>query len=343
MHIGPCFSVCPCEICAGSNFANYLKSPPQGDLMKNKSILSADQFSKDELDLLIGNAAKLEEAMKTRRQIPLLNEYILATMFFEPSTRTRLSFESAMHRLGGRVLTSVGIKFSSLAKGESLFDTLKVIESYADVCAIRHPVEGASLVAAKNISIPVINAGDGAGEHPTQGLLDLYTIATMKGLGENKIRVAFIGDIKFGRTIHSLIKLLSHYPVEMVFISPGELALPAKYKEELNAKNIPFHETSSIEAMHDADIAYVTRVQEERFLDHEEFNRVRNAYVINRSLLEKSNPDIRVLHPLPRLAEVSTDIDELPNAAYFKQAQNGLFMRMALLLYVLNIDIENLP
>lgn len=308
--------------------------------MKPKSILSADQFTKEELDLLLNNSAKIEAALRTRRRLPLLEDYILATMFFEPSTRTRLSFESAMHRLGGRVMTSVGIKFSSLAKGETLYDTLKVIESYADVCAIRHPVEGASQVAATNISIPVINAGDGAGEHPTQGLLDLYTISTVKELGATKVKVAFVGDIKYGRTIHSLIKLLSHYPVDMTFISPAELALPDKYREQLNQKGINFVETSQIEAIYEADIAYITRIQEERFSDQKEFQKFRNMYVIDRDLIGKCNPDIRIMHPLPRLSEISTDIDELPNALYFKQAENGVYMRMAILLYTLDVDLD---
>lgn len=310
-------------------------------ISSGKSILTADQFDLSQLNVILETTRKIEEALTKKRQIPLLGEYILATMFFEPSTRTRLSFESAMHRLGGRVITAVGMQFSSLAKGETLHDTLKVIEGYADVCAIRHPLEGSATKAAKSTTIPVINAGDGAGEHPTQGLLDLYTIATLKPLGERPLRVAFVGDIKYGRTIHSLIKLLSHYPVELVLISPPELALPEKYAARLTEKMIPYEETSDIKALAGCDIAYVTRIQEERFDERREYEKFRDLYVINKELVEKCGNDISIMHPLPRLSEISVDVDDLPNAVYFKQAQNGLYTRMALLLGALDIEFNN--
>jgi aspartate carbamoyltransferase catalytic subunit len=302
--------------------------------MQVKSILTADQFSRNDLDLILKNTARIESLLKKRRQLNILGEYILATMFFEPSTRTRLSFESAMHRLGGRVVTAVGMQFSSMAKGETLYDTLKVLESYADICAIRHPVEGASTVAAKSISIPVINAGDGAGEHPTQAILDLYTISVYKDIFGGKIKVGFVGDIKYGRTIHSLIKLLSKYNATFVFISPLEIGLPEKYKNELERLKIEFIETSDIRALADCDVGYITRIQEERFLDHATFEQFKDLYIINKKFLKSCRDDIIIMHPLPRLNEVSTDIDFMPQAVYFKQAEYGLYSRMTLLLYV---------
>ncbi len=306
--------------------------------MQHRSVLSAGQFTRHDLDHLLALSAKLERDLKTRRMIPLLDEYILATLFFEPSTRTRLSFESAMHRLGGRVISTVGVQFSSLAKGETLFDTLKMVEAYSDICAIRHPVEGASRIAAQSIAIPVINAGDGAGEHPTQALLDLYTIEKHKQISSRKQRVAFIGDIKYGRTIHSLIQLLWHYDTELVFISPEELRLPQKYREMLSRRDIPILETDRIAAVQDCDVAYVTRIQEERFADHREYEKFRDSYIVDRELVECCKPGLIVMHPLPRLTEVSTDIDNHPAAVYFDQAQNGLYVRMALLLVLLEVE-----
>jgi len=305
------------------------------------SILTADQFSKQELNELIENTTRIAKKMQTEKTIPLLKNQILATLFFEPSTRTRLSFESAMIRLGGNIITAVGMQFSSLAKGETLYDTLKVIESYADVCAIRHPQEGASEKAASSISIPVINAGDGAGEHPTQGLLDLYTIAKHKKLGETPVRIAFVGDIKYGRTIHSLLQLLSHYPVELVFISPPELELPQKYIDFLNTAKIKFESTSKLEAIENCDVGYITRIQGERFVDHQQFEKLRDYYVINKNIVQKCKKDLIIMHPLPRLNEISTDIDNLPQAIYFEQAKNGLYMRMALLLKVLHVELSD--
>jgi aspartate carbamoyltransferase catalytic subunit len=305
--------------------------------MDVKSILTADQFTRKDLDLILEKTFHIESLLKKRKQLPVLNEFILATMFFEPSTRTRLSFESAMHRLGGRIVTAVGMQFSSLAKGETLYDTLKVLESYADVCAIRHPVEGASAIAAKSISIPVINAGDGAGEHPTQAILDLYTISAYKDIFGKKIRVGFVGDLKYGRTIHSLIKLLSKYNTEFVFISPPEIALPDKYIEDLESLKAGFTQTSDIMALSDCDIGYITRIQEERFTDHNTFEKFKDSYTINKNFLGKCREDIKIMHPLPRLNEVSTDIDNMPQAVYFRQAECGLYSRMTLLLYVLNM------
>lgn len=305
---------------------------------KKKSILSAGQFSPADLHEILELSRRLEGALRERRNLKLLDDYILATLFFEPSTRTRLSFEAAMHRLGGRVISTVGVQFSSLAKGETLFDTLKMVESYSDVCAIRHSVEGASQLAAQSIMIPVINAGDGAGEHPTQGLLDLYTIHQRGFLEKSKLRIAFVGDIKFGRTIHSLVQLLSHFGAEMVFIAPEELQLPEKYKKLLDTAKISYSQTSDITALRDVQVGYITRIQEERFTDHREYEKFKDAYVVDLELVQKCRADIAIMHPLPRLSEVATDLDNHPAAAYFEQANNGLYVRMALILGLLGVD-----
>ncbi len=307
-----------------------------------RSVLTADQFSKEQLVHLLDLSSRIEKALGRRRMLPILNEYILATLFFEPSTRTRLSFESAMHRLGGRVITSVGMQFSSLSKGETLYDTLKMVESYADICVIRHPMEGASQIAAKNISIPVINGGDGASQHPTQGILDLYTIHKYKKLMTDKIVIAFVGDIKYGRTIHSLIQYMSHFSGEFIFISPEELRLPEKYRKYLNEKRIPYTETEDINYLKDADVGYITRVQEERFLDHKEYEKFKDFYVVNSEMLAKCRSDIIIMHPLPRLSEISTDIDDKPQAKFFDQARNGLYVRMSLLLDLLGAPLGEL-
>ncbi len=304
-----------------------------------KSVLSASQFKKEEITAIIDLTRRIEGAMGKRRRLPILEDYILSCLFFEPSTRTRLSFEAAMHRLGGRVVTSVGVQFSSLAKGETLFDTLKMVEGYSDICVIRHSIEGASTLAAENISIPVINGGDGAGEHPTQGLLDIYTIAKHKPLGEKPLTIAFVGDIKYGRTIHSLIKLLAHFDVQFIFISPEDLRLPARYGNELKERGIEFLETEDIKKLADADVAYVTRIQEERFVDHKTYERFKDIYIVNLELMQQCKKDLIVMHPLPRLNEVDTDLDDTPHAVYFEQAKNGLYTRMSLLLTLLQQDL----
>ena len=304
--------------------------------LSSQSVLSAGQFNSSELKAIIDLSAKLEVEFKSKKRLNLLNDFILACLFFEPSTRTRLSFEAAMHMLGGRVISTVGVQFSSLAKGESLFDTLKMIEAYSDICVIRHPVEGASVLAAKNISVPVINGGDGAGEHPTQALLDLYTIEKHKKIYSQKLKIAFIGDIKYGRTIHSLIYLLQYFDIEIFFISPNDLRLPEKYREFLKKCNVSFYEVDTIETIAEVDVAYVTRIQEERFTDHAEYLKFKDSYIINKTLLDRTGSKAIIMHPLPRLAEVSTDIDDLRQAVYFDQAKNGLYVRMALLLLLLN-------
>lgn len=305
---------------------------------RRQSILSAAQFSAPDLDEILELSGRLESELKKRRNLKMLDDYVLATLFFEPSTRTRLSFEAAMHRLGGRVISTVGVQFSSLAKGETLFDTLKMVESYSDICAIRHSVEGASSLAARSIKIPVINAGDGAGEHPTQGLLDLYTIHRRGFLEKQNVTVAFVGDIRHGRTIHSLVQLLSQYKINMIFISPRELGLPDKYREILTRAGSSYGETEDIAALREAHVGYITRIQEERFIDHREYEKFKDAYVVDAELVGQCRKDLIVMHPLPRLTEVSTDLDAHPSAVYFEQANNGLYVRMALILGLLDIS-----
>jgi len=306
---------------------------------RRQSILSAQQFSPQDLAEILELSHVLEERLSTTRNLKLLDDYVLATLFFEPSTRTRLSFEAAMHRLGGRVISTVGVQFSSLAKGETLFDTLKMVESYSDICAIRHPVEGASTLAARSIKIPVINAGDGAGEHPTQGLLDLYTIHRRGYLERPDFSIAFVGDIRYGRTIHSLVQLLSHFKARMIFISPPELRLPEKYRTLLEVAGVPYTETENIALLREVNVGYITRIQEERFTDHREYEKFKDAYIVDRELVETCRKDLIIMHPLPRLSEVATDLDNHPAAVYFEQASNGLYVRMALILGLLDVQL----
>ncbi|EKP23469.1 aspartate carbamoyltransferase [Leptospira interrogans str. HAI1594] len=279
----------------------------------------------------------MERLVEQNKAFGILTGKLLASLFFEASTRTRLSFEAAMERLGGRVISTVGFQFSSISKGETLYDTMKMVEAYADIAVIRHPVEGSSRIAAGAVKIPVINAGDGAGQHPTQAILDLYTIISEKGTLDG-LKVAFIGDLKYGRTIHSLINLLRHYKVRLFLISPPELALPESYKKALQGYSLTLEETTDIKAVWDCDVAYVTRIQEERFPDHKEYERLKDLFKINKELILASKKETTVLHPLPRVNELSTDVDDLPNAAYFRQARYGVVSRMTLLCLSLGQD-----
>ena len=262
----------------------------------------------------------------------------LATLFFEPSTRTRLSFEAAMYELGGNVLGFSEALSSSAAKGESVADTAKTVSCYADIIAMRHPKEGAPLVASLNASVPVINAGDGGHNHPTQTLADLLTIHRKKGHFDN-LTVGLCGDLKFGRTVHSLIAALSRYEnVKFVLISPKELVLPEYIKEGLNNKNITFVETTDLqEVMPELDILYMTRVQRERFFNEEEYLRLKDSYILTPEKLDDAKSDLSILHPLPRVNEISVAIDNDPRACYFDQVLNGKFMRMALILKLLEV------
>ena len=265
----------------------------------------------------------------------------LATLFFEPSTRTRLSFEAAMYELGGNVLSMASAGSSSAAKGESVADTAKTISCYADIIAMRHPKEGAALVAANAASIPVINAGDGGHCHPTQTLADLYTIYREKGRLGN-LTVGFCGDLKFGRTVHSLINALSRYAgINVVLISPEELRLPEYVVTEvLQKKNVPYQETTDLlSVMPELDILYMTRVQRERFFNEEEYLRLKDSYILTPEKLETAKPDLAIMHPLPRVNEISVAIDDDPRACYFKQVLGGKYMRMALILKLLEVTV----
>ncbi|MCB1316757.1 MAG: aspartate carbamoyltransferase [Leptospiraceae bacterium] len=305
------------------------------------NILDADQFSRKDLEVILDWTDRLSRLQDQKRLFGLLEGRILASLFFESSTRTRLSFETAMNRLGGRVVSTVGFQFSSISKGETLYDTMKMIAAYADLAVIRHPVEGSSRIASAAVDIPVINAGDGAGQHPTQALLDLYTIHVEREKIDG-LRIAFIGDLKFGRTIHSLIKLLFNYDVEMVLISPVDLGLPESYRKEIQARNISFEETEDLKALWDCDVAYVTRIQEERFVDRSEYQRLKDSYAVNRAFLMASRRNTLIMHPLPRVTELSTDVDDLPNAAYFRMAHYGVLVRMALLMLCLRRPLPQL-
>jgi aspartate carbamoyltransferase catalytic subunit len=306
----------------------------------HKNILDADQFSKEDLDFFIEKTNIMKDIYHSGKAFGILKGKLLASLFFEASTRTRLSFESAMERLGGRLISTVGFQFSSISKGETLYDTMKMIEAYADIAVIRHPVEGSSRIAAGAVKMPVINAGDGAGQHPTQALLDLYTIQTEKGKIDN-LTIGFIGDLKYGRTIHSLIKLLKYYKVHLILISPEELVLPDSYKKDLHNYPIKIEETRDIKSIWDCDLIYVTRIQEERFADHKEYEKLKETYKINKELILASRKNTTVLHPLPRVSELSTDVDDLPNAAYFRQAEYGVVTRMALLCLTLGVPFSN--
>ena len=266
---------------------------------------------------------------------------ILATCFYEPSTRTRLSFESAMLSLGGKVLGFASADSSSASKGESVSDTIRVISCFADICAMRHPKEGAPMVAAAKSKIPVINAGDGGHEHPTQTLTDLLTIRSRKGRLDN-FTIGFCGDLKFGRTVHSLIHALLRYEnINFIFISPEELREPDYVIDELREKNIPYEEVISLEEHIDKlDLLYMTRVQKERFFNEEDYVRLKDFYILDKKKLRKAKEDMLVLHPLPRVNEISVEIDDDPRAAYFDQVQYGKYVRMALILTLLGIKVD---
>lgn len=300
-----------------------------------RSVIDILDFSVEELDELITTALDIIDNPKKYAHI--CEGKKLATLFFEPSTRTRLSFEAAMYELGGNVLGFSESNSSSAAKGESIADTAKTVSCYADIIAMRHPKEGAALVAANNASVPVINAGDGGHCHPTQTLADLLTIRREKGRFDN-LTVGFCGDLKFGRTVHSLINALSRYNnIKIVLISPEELKLPSYVKKDILVKNnIPYTQTTNLEsAMPELDILYMTRVQRERFFNEEDYLRLKDSYILTPDKLKNAKADLSILHPLPRVNEISVAIDNDPRACYFKQVLNGKYMRMALILKLL--------
>lgn len=300
-----------------------------------KSVIDILDLTVEEIDGLISTALDIID--NPNKYSHICNGKKLATLFFEPSTRTRLSFEAAMYELGGNVLGFSEGKSSSASKGESVADTSKVVSCYADIIAMRHPKEGAAYVAAKNATIPVINAGDGGHCHPTQTLADLLTIYREKG-GFNGLTVGFCGDLKFGRTVHSLINALSRYSdIKIVLISPEELKLPSYVKKDVLVKNgIYYEQTTDLESvMPKLDILYMTRVQRERFFNEEDYLRLKDSYILTPDKLKNAKSDLSILHPLPRVNEISVAIDDDPRACYFKQVSNGKYMRMALILKLL--------
>ena len=302
--------------------------------LKGKDILRADQFTRDEVTLIMETARRFEDALREGQMLNNMQGLILATLFFEPSTRTRLSFETAMLRLGGQVITVAEPKSSSAAKGESLHDTIKTVEGYADVIVLRHPKIGAAEEAAEATERPIINAGDGAGQHPTQSLLDVYTILKEKGTVDG-LTIALAGDLKYGRTVHSLAELLTLYDVRLVLVSPEALRMPGEIVARLKEKGIPVEETEDLEAgLKKSDVLYMTRIQKERFDDPAEYERLKGAYVLTRSLLDEAKEGITIMHPLPRVNEIATDVDAYEGAAYFRQTANGVPVRMALLALV---------
>ena len=302
-----------------------------------RSVISILDLSVEELDELIATANDI--IADPEKYAHICQGKKLATMFFEPSTRTRLSFEAAMYELGGNVLTMADAQSSSAAKGESVADTVKTISCYADIIAMRHPKEGAPYVASLNASVPVINAGDGGHNHPTQTLADLLTIQREKGrLGE--LTVGFCGDLKFGRTVHSLIQALSRYQnVRFVLISPVELKLPSYVKKDIiQANRLQYVQTTDLEkVMPELDILYMTRVQRERFFNEEDYLRLKDSYILTVDKLKNAKPDLAIMHPLPRVNEISVAVDKDPRACYFKQVLNGKYMRMALILKLLGV------
>ena len=305
-----------------------------------KYLIDPMDLSVEEIDELIDIANDIIKD-RTRYQ-DVCRHKILATLFFEPSTRTRLSFESAMLSLGGNVLGFSSASNTSASKGESVSDTISVVSSYCDIIAMRHPKEGAPLVATRKSTVPLINAGDGGHNHPTQTLTDLLTIYREKGRLDN-LTIGFCGDLKFGRTVHSLTKAMSRYKnIKFVFIAPPELKIPEYLKHDLlDAKNLDYKEAETIEeVIEDLDILYMTRVQKERFFNEQDYIRLKDTYILDLKKLEKSKSDLIVMHPLPRVNEITTEVDDDPRAKYFDQVQNGRFMRMALILKMLGLENE---
>lgn len=301
-----------------------------------RNLIEPRDFTTEELSRLFDLADDI--ISNPRKYMDVCKGYVLASLFFEPSTRTRLSFETAMNRLGGRVVGFSDAKVSSTSKGESLVDTLRTVENYADICAMRHPKDGAALLATKYLTtMPIINAGDGAHNHPTQTLTDLLTIRHYKGRFDN-LKVGVCGDLKFGRTIHSLVRAMNRYEnIEFVFISPEELKMPKIFKSELPEGS--YTETDDLEgSIKDLDILYMSRVQRERFVSEEEYVRLKDFFILDKEKLKQAKADMIVMHPLPRVNEIATDVDDDERAVYFKQAGFGMYVRMALIMTLLGLE-----
>ena len=301
--------------------------------MKNRSLVSIDDLTTNEVLKILDDAAEFEKNPVQK----LLEGKVIATLFFEPSTRTRLSFESAINRLGGKIVGFSDAGVSSVSKGETLHDTIKMVSNYSDLIVMRHPIEGSARYASEISSVPVINAGDGANQHPTQTLLDLYSIRKTQGTLDN-LNIFMVGDLKYGRTVHSLMMAMSRWNTTFNFISPEELKMPEEFKLYLENLGLKYYEHLDFtEIISRADIIYMTRVQKERFSDPIEYEKVKNVYVLKNAMLKNTKPNMRILHPLPRVNEIHTDVDTNPKAYYFEQALNGVYTRQAILCSLLGI------
>jgi len=305
--------------------------------MKNRSLVSIDDFSTDE----IIDTLDLAEEFEKQPVRNLLDGKVIATLFFEPSTRTRLSFESAISKLGGKIVGFADSGISSVSKGETLHDTIKMVSSYSDLIVMRHPVEGSARFASEVSTVPVINAGDGANQHPTQTMLDLYSIRKTQDTLDN-LNIFMVGDLKYGRTVHSLMMAMSRWNTTFNFIAPEELKMPDEFKLYLDNLGLKYYEHSDFtDIISRADIIYMTRVQKERFSDPIEYEKVKNVYVLRDSMLKNTRANMRILHPLPRVNEINTDVDSNPKAYYFEQALNGVFTRQAILCKLLGIKLTD--
>lgn len=305
--------------------------------MCNKSLVSITDYSREDILRIINLTKKFDENPNRR----LLEGKVCATLFFEPSTRTRLSFETAVNRLGGRIIGFSDAATTSSSKGETLKDTIAMVNNYADIIIMRHHLEGAARYASEVSSIPIINAGDGANQHPTQTMLDLYSIFKTQGTLEN-LELTVVGDLKYGRTVHSLIIGMSHFNPTFNFVAPEELRLPETYKNFCDTHGIRYKEYTdfSPEVINNADILYMTRVQRERFTDLMEYEKVKNVYILKKDMIAETKENLRILHPLPRVNEIQQDVDDSPKAYYFEQARNGVFTREAVICDALNINVE---
>ena len=306
--------------------------------MENRSLVTIAEHSKEKILYLLEMAKEFEK--KPNRKI--LDGKVVATLFFEPSTRTRLSFETAANRLGARVIGFTDPKVTSSSKGETLKDTIMMVSNYADIIVMRHYLEGAARYASEVTTVPIVNAGDGANQHPSQTMLDLYSIYKTQGTLEN-LNIFLVGDLKYGRTVHSLLMAMRHFNPTFHFIAPDELRMPEEYKIYCDKLGIPYveHLDFTEDIINQADILYMTRVQRERFTDLMEYEKVKNVYTLRNQMLENSKPNLRILHPLPRVNEIAYDVDDNPKAYYFEQAKNGLYARQAIICKVLGIKIED--
>jgi len=318
------------------DLAELAPSPLMGNGLTGQDILSVSQFDRDKLSYIFGRAREMREMVDKIGGTNLLAGRVLACLFYEPSTRTSASFIAAMERLGGSVIPiTQGVQFSSVSKGETLADTIRTLEQYSDVIVLRHPEIGSAQMAADYADVPVLNAGDGAGEHPTQALLDLFTIREELGRVDG-LKIAMVGDLRYGRTVHSLTKLLAQYDVSLRFVSPEILRMPMVIMNEIIDSGMDVRETHDVaDVIENADVLYVTRVQKERFTDLAQYEEVKNQYEITPELMKKAKEKMVIMHPLPRVGEIHYNVDDDPRAAYFRQVKNGMYIRMALLAAVL--------